>query len=77
MGHPSETIWAERMGQPPETSGPDFSAYADVITDFYTKHPEYKGIPFVDLMKSLGDHNYKTADQLYQMALNGELHPIR
>ena len=60
-----------------ETSGPDFSAYTDVITEFYTKHPEYKGIPFVDLMKSLGDHNYKTADQLYQMALNGELHPIR
>ena len=60
-----------------ETAGPDFSAYADVITEFYTKHPEYQGIPFVDLMKSLGDHNYKSADQLYQMALNGDLHPIR
>jgi hypothetical protein len=60
-----------------EASGPDFSAYVDVITEFYTNHPEYKGIPFVDLMKSLGDHNYKTADQLYQMALKGELHPTR
>ena len=60
-----------------ESSGPDFSAYADVITEFYTKHPEYEGIAFFDLMKCLGDHNYKTSDQLYQMALSGELHPIR
>ena len=59
------------------TSGPDFSAYADVITEFYTKHPEYQGIPFVDLMKSLSDRTYKTADQLYQMALKGELRPVR
>lgn len=60
-----------------EASGPDFSAYADVITEFYTKHPEYQGIPFVNLMKWLSDRNYKTADQLYQMALKGELRPIR
>lgn len=60
-----------------EASGPDFSAYADVITEFYTKHPEYQGIPFVNLMKSLSDRNYKTADQLYQMALKGELRPVR
>jgi hypothetical protein len=60
-----------------ETSGPDFSAYADVITEFYTKHPEYQGIPFVNLLKLLSDRNYKTADQLYGMALKGELHPIR
>jgi hypothetical protein len=60
-----------------ETSGLDVSAYTDAITEFYTKHPEYQGIPFVNLMKSLSDRNYKTADQLYQMALKGELHPIR
>jgi hypothetical protein len=60
-----------------ETSGPDFSAYADVITEFYTKHPEYQAIAFVNLLKSLSDRNYKTADQLYQMALKGELRPLR
>jgi hypothetical protein len=60
-----------------ETSGLDESVYTDVITEFYTKHPEYQGVPFVNLMKLLSDHNYKTADQLYQMALKGELHPLR
>lgn len=59
-----------------QTSGPDFSAYTKVITEFYTLHPEYKGVPFVDLMKSLGDRNYKTADQLYQMALKGKLRSL-
>jgi len=28
-------------------------------------------------MKSLSDRNFKTADQLYQMALKGELRPVR
>jgi len=60
-----------------ELFGPDFTAYTDVITEFYTKHPEYRGIPFLNLMKSLSDRNYKTADQLYQMALKGELRPLR
>jgi hypothetical protein len=60
-----------------EASEQDFSAYTDVITEFYTKHPEYQGIPFMNLMKWLSDRNYKTADQLYQMAQKGELHPIR
>lgn len=59
------------------TSGVDLSAYVEVITDFYAKHPEYDGISFVDLMKFLGDRNYKTADQLYRMALKGELRPLR
>ena len=60
-----------------EASGLDVSAYTDAITEFYTKHPEYQGVPFVNLMKSLSDRNYKTADQLYQMAQKGELRPIR
>ena len=55
----------------------DFSAYTDVITEFYTKHPEYRGIPFANLMDSLG--RYKTADELYQTALKGEwpMRPVR
>lgn len=60
-----------------EDSGPDFTAYIDVITEFYTKRPEYRGIPFVNLLKLLSDRNYRTADQLYQMAVKGELRPIR
>jgi hypothetical protein len=83
--HPSEVPSARCLARMQEyskarytdASGPDFGAYADVITEFYTKHPEYQGIPFVDLMKSLSDRNYKTADQLYQMAQKGELRPIR
>ena len=54
-------------------SGFNFSAYTSVITDFYTKHPEYHNIPESYLLSLLNDRNYKTADQLYQMALKGEI----
>jgi hypothetical protein len=54
-------------------SGPDFSAYTVVITEFYTKHPEYQGIPYVYLLSFLSDSKYKTADQLHEMALKGEI----
>jgi hypothetical protein len=60
-----------------EALGLDLSAYTDVITEFYTKHPEYQGIPFGNLLKLLSDRNSKTADQLYQMAVKGELRPLR
>jgi len=52
-------------------------AYVEVITEFYKKHPEYRGIPFVDLMRLLNDRDRRTADQLYQMAQKGELRPVR
>jgi hypothetical protein len=54
-------------------SGPDVSAYTVVITEFYTRHPEYQGVPYLYLLWFLTDSNYKTADQLYQMALKGEI----
>lgn len=54
-------------------SGPDFSAYTTVITEFYTKHPEYQNIPKVYLLSFLTNRNYKTADQLYEMAVKGEM----
>jgi hypothetical protein len=54
-------------------SGPDPTFYTQVITDFYTKHPEYQGVPFVYLLLFLTDRQYKTDDQLYQMALKGAL----
>jgi hypothetical protein len=48
-------------------------AYITVLTDFYTSHPEYRGIPSAYLLEFLGDSRFKTADQLHQMALKGEI----
>jgi hypothetical protein len=56
-----------------ENSEPDFSAYTRLITDFYTKHPEYQGIPFAYLLSFLSDSKNKTSDQLYEMAVKGEM----
>jgi hypothetical protein len=53
----------------------DCSAYTTVITEFYTKHPEHEGILFIHLMRLLSDRNYKSADQLHQMVLRGEIRP--
>ena len=60
-----------KIGTPDTT--PDFTAYTSVMTEFYTKHPEYQNIPQVYLMSFLTDRNYKTADQLYQMAVKREM----
>lgn len=51
----------------------DSDAYTTVLTEFYTKHPEYQGIPSAYLLSFLSDSRYKTADQLYQMAIKGEM----
>ena len=48
-------------------------AYTTVLTDFYTSHPEYRGIPSAYLLEFLSDRRFKTADQIYQMALKGEI----
>jgi hypothetical protein len=55
----------------------DFSPYVDIVTEFYTKHPDYDAVPFPELMLSLGDGKCNSADQLYQKALKGELHRAR
>jgi len=57
-------------------TGIDFSPYANVITEFYTKHPDYTAVRFPDLLLSLGDGKCDTADQLYQRAVKGELHRV-
>jgi len=59
------------------SSGGDLSAYTNPITEFYTKHPEYQGVPFPFLLKYLSDNKCTTADELFRMALKGELHNIR
>jgi hypothetical protein len=58
-------------------SGPDFSAYTTVITEFYEKHPEYQNVPTGYLLFFLNDANYGTADHLYQVVLKGDFHPIQ
>jgi len=47
--------------------------YVKVITDFYTKYPKYRNIPDVYLMFLLTDDRYKTADEIYQAALEGKI----
>jgi hypothetical protein len=58
-------------------TGMDFSSYADVITEFYTKHFDYSAVAFSELLIFLGDGKCDTADQLYLKALNGDLHRVR
>jgi hypothetical protein len=53
------------------------SNYANPITEFYSKHQEYWGVPFPFLMEFLSDKKCSTAEELYQMALAGKLHVIR
>jgi hypothetical protein len=48
----------------------DVSAYTDVVTAFYRDHPSCQEFPFDFLLQSLSA-KYATADQLYEMALNG------
>lgn len=82
--HPSEVPSARCLAKrddysdcklTPATS--DCGAYTKVITEFYTKHPEFRGIPFVNLIRLLSDRNRKTADELFQMAQKGALRPVR
>jgi len=54
-------------------AGFDFSRYVDVISDFYTKHSDYRAVPISELMLSLADGKCENADQLYQRALRGEM----
>ncbi len=48
------------------SKGPDFSAYTTVITEFYTKHPEYRDTPLTLLMESLEGAKGLTADDIYR-----------
>jgi hypothetical protein len=48
------------------SKGPDFSAYTTVITEFYTKHPEYRDTPISLLMESLAGTKGLTADDIYR-----------
>ena len=83
--HPSEMPSARCLAQMgeysrskyTEASGLDVAAYTNVITEFYIKHPEYRDVAFVNLLGLLSDREYKTADQIYQMAREGKITPLR
>jgi hypothetical protein len=55
----------------------DLSVYANPITEFYTKHPAYQGVPFPFLLDFLSDKKCSSSDELFQMAQKGELRIIR
>ena len=55
---------------------PDLSKYTNVLTKFYTEHPECQSIPYVLLMPYLTDQQHKTADDLYNMAKAGKFPTI-
>jgi hypothetical protein len=54
------------------SSGPHLDVYTQVITEFYERHPEYRNVPFTYLMEQLTDKNYKSAEQLYDLARSGK-----
>jgi hypothetical protein len=47
------------------STGPDFTPYTNVITEFYTKHPEYRDTPFTQLMEFMTGAKALSADDLY------------
>jgi energy-converting hydrogenase Eha subunit F len=47
------------------STGPDYSPYVTAITDFYTKHPDYRDTPLIQLMSYLEGTNNVTAEELY------------
>jgi len=59
------------------SSGLDAGAYTSVITDFYTKNPEFQGIPFDTLLLLLSDKKHKAVEELHDMALKGQIRPPR
>jgi hypothetical protein len=54
-------------------AGVDFSVYANIITEFYTKHPDYRAVSFRKLILSLRDGACNSEGQLYQKAVRGDL----
>lgn len=51
----------------------DLSKYTNVLTKFYTEHPEYQSIPYLQLTDYLTDDQHKTADDLFNMAKAGKI----
>jgi hypothetical protein len=74
-GHPGDcSAKAPRYSLKSDSAGNvDLSAYTNVLTKFYTEHPEYQSISYVLLMPYLTDEQHKTADDLYNMAKTGKI----
>lgn len=48
------------------SSGPDFTSYTSVITEFYTKHTDRRDIHFTQLMEMMSGAKVPSADELYR-----------
>lgn len=60
------------------STGPDFKPYIDIITTFYSKYPNGRNVPYVDLIRFLTDAKHKSADELYALAKEGQFSvPVR
>ncbi len=64
---------SERCHGRVESYSKDLDAYTTVLTDFYKKHPQYENVPSAYLLSFLTDNQFKSADELYEMAQKGEL----
>ncbi len=53
--------------------GADCQIYADTLTEFYSRHAEYRDIPFSYLMEFLTSREHKSAQDLFVMAQTGAI----
>jgi hypothetical protein len=54
-------------------AGVDFSVYVNIITEFYTQHPDDRAVSFCKLLLSLRDGASNSEGQLYQKVVRGDL----
>jgi hypothetical protein len=54
-------------------AGVDFGPYVNIITEFYTEHPDYRAVSFRKLLFSLRDGASNGEGELYQEASRGDL----
>lgn len=52
---------------------PDTSVYTKVITEFYTKYPQHRNIPYLYLMQLLKGEKVPTASDINSMAQSGSI----
>jgi hypothetical protein len=56
-----------------ESYSKDAYHYANVMTQFYAEHVEYRNIPNIYLMMLLIDGRYETADEIYRAAVKRKI----
>jgi len=51
----------------------DFSVSVNIVTEFHTRHPDYRAVSFRQLLLSLRDGAGNSEGQVDQKALRGDL----